>query len=39
MTNYEILKYLANDGGYYTRTEMVELLNNAFSEEIFLLTD
>ncbi|CNE71779.1 hypothetical protein [Yersinia kristensenii] len=35
MTNYEILKYLANDGGYYTRTEMVELLNNAFPDEIF----
>ncbi|NIL23496.1 hypothetical protein HB991_13375 [Yersinia mollaretii] len=35
MTNYEILKYLATDGGYYTRTEMVELLNNAFPEEVF----
>ncbi|HDL6893894.1 TPA: hypothetical protein PXM15_000986 [Yersinia enterocolitica] len=37
MTNYEILKHLASDGGYYTRTEMVELLNKSFPDEVFFV--
>ncbi|CFQ87693.1 MULTISPECIES: hypothetical protein [Yersinia] len=35
MTNYEILNFLADKGGYYTRTEMVELLKEASPDEIF----
>lgn len=35
MTNYEILKFLAHKGGHYTKDEMIDLLNEAFPDEIF----